>query len=231
MRLEGGGSMERKYTRPSAPRALALFGLVGCLVSSTAAVPAEAEKLASVFDGRSLKGWEGNPAYWSVKDGMIVGRLASAKWSTYLVTKKRYRNFRFLCSMREVVRNAHSGISYWGYVDPDNNWTYHGHLVVVPSPWGIWDLYGRSGLVEGTKTPAYRVGHEKEWNEIEILAIGDRVRVAVNGTLCIDFTDPEPWRLVRGPLGLQLHSGGPAEIEFKDLRISADPEDRMLTVR
>jgi hypothetical protein len=85
--------------------------------------------------------------------------------------------------------------------------------------------------VEGTKTPAYQVGHEKEWNEIEILAIGDRVRVAVNGTLCIDFTDPEPWRLVRSPLGLQLHSGGPAEIEFKDLRISADPEDRMLTVR
>jgi hypothetical protein len=54
--------------------------------------------------------------------------------------------------------------------------------------------------------------------------------VAVNGTLCIDFTDPEPQRLVRGPIGLQLHSGGRAEIRFRDLKLSTDPEDKMLTV-
>ena len=65
---------------------------------------------------------------------------------------------------------------------------------------------------------------------MEILALGSRVRVAVNGTLCIDFTDPEPQRLVRGPIGLQLHSGGPAEIHFRDFKFSTDPEDKMLTV-
>ena len=55
-------------------------------------------------------------------------------------------------------------------------------------------------------------------------ALGGRVRVAVNETLCIDFTDPEPQRLVRGPIGLQLHSGGPAEIHFRDFKFSTDPK-------
>lgn len=223
--------MSRNHHRCPELPPLALLVIVCLLAALPAAAPARAEKLLPAFDGKSLKGWQGNPAYWSASDGMIIGKLPSAKWSTYLVTRKQYRNFRFLGSLKEVERNAHSGICYWGYVDPENDWTYHGHLVVVPSPWGIWDLYGRSGLVDGAKTPAYQVGKEKDWNQIEILAIGNRVRVAVNGTLCIDFVDPEPWRLVRGPIGLQLHSGGPAEIQFKDLRISADPEDRMLTVR
>src|SRR5207253_10689108 len=82
--------------------------------------PALAEKSERIFNGRDLAGWEGNPAYWSVQDGMIVGKLDGAKVSTYLVTKKRYRNFRLIVSVKEVVRNAHSGIAYWGYVDPEN---------------------------------------------------------------------------------------------------------------
>jgi hypothetical protein len=192
--------------------------------------PALAERSERIFNGRDLAGWEGNPTYWSVQDGMIVGKLDGAKVSTYLVTRKRYRNFRLIATVKEVVKNAHSGIAYWGYVDPENDWTYHGHLAMFPTPWGIWDLYGRSGIVDGSKTPAPQVGKEKDWNTMEILALGNRVRVAVNGTLCIDFIDPEPQRLVRGPIGLQLHSGGPAEIRFRDLKLSTDPEDRMLTV-
>jgi hypothetical protein len=192
--------------------------------------PAWAEKTVRIFNGKDLSGWEGNPAYWSVHDGVIVGKLDGAKASTYLVTKKRYRDFRLIVTVKQVVKNAHSGIAYWGYVDPENDWTYHGHLAMFPTPWGIWDLYGRSGIVDGSKTPAPQVGKENDWSTMEILALGGRVRVAVNGTLCIDFTDPEPQRLVRGPIGLQLHSGGPAEIHFRDFKLSTDPEDKMLTV-
>ncbi len=202
---------------------------IACWITLTFS-PAWAEKTVRIFNGTDLTSWEGNPAYWSVQNGTIMGKLDGAKVSTYLVTKKRYRDFRLIVTVRQVRRNAHSGIAYWGYVDPENDWTYHGHLAMFPSPWGIWDLYGRSGIVDGSKTPAPQVGKEDDWNTLEILALGSRVRVAVNGTLCIDFTDPEPWRLVRGPIGLQLHSGGPAEIHFRDFKFSTDPEDRMLTV-
>ena len=57
------------------------------------------------------------------------------------------------------------------------------------------------------------------------------MRVVVNGVVCIDYTDPEPFRLVRGPIGLQLHSGGAAEIHFKEIQVANDPEDRLLTVQ
>lgn len=205
-------------------------GLIAGVWLAVCLSPAWAEKTVRLFNGKDLAGWEGNPAYWSVQDGVIVGKLSGAKASTYLVTKKRYRNFRLIVTVKQVLRNAHSGIAYWGYVDPENDWTYHGHLAMFPAPWGIWDLYGRSGIVDGSKTPAPQVGKDDDWNTMEILALGDRVRVVVNGTLCIDFTDPEPWRLVRGPLGLQLHAGGPAEIHFRDFKLSTEPEDRMLTV-
>jgi len=33
----------------------------------------------SIFDGKDLTGWEGNPKYWSVKDGAITGEVKDPK--------------------------------------------------------------------------------------------------------------------------------------------------------
>jgi Domain of Unknown Function (DUF1080) len=214
----------RQRRRPPA------LGIVWLLVILSGGI-APAEDRVSIFNGKDLTGWEGNMSYWSVVDGVIVGKLESAPVSTYLVTKQKFRDFRLICTVKQVVRNSHSGIAYWGWVDPEEDWTYHGHLAMFPHPWGIWELYGRESLVDGSKTPAPQVGKDTDWNTMEILCLGDRVRVAVNGTLCVDFTDPEPWRLTSGPIGLQLHSGGKTEIQFKKLRLSKNPSDRMLTVR
>ena len=74
--------------------------------------PAWAEKTVRIFNGKDLTGWEGNRTYWSVQEGTIIGKLDSAKWSTYLVTKSRYRNFRLIVTVKQVVKNAHSGIAY-----------------------------------------------------------------------------------------------------------------------
>jgi hypothetical protein len=47
---------------------------------------------------------------------------------------------------------------------------------------------------------------QHDWNELEILAQGNRIRVVCNGTLIVDWRDPDPWRIRAGPIGLQLHS-------------------------
>jgi hypothetical protein len=47
---------------------------------------------------------------------------------------------------------------------------------------------------------------QHDWNELEILALGNRIRVVCNGTLIVDWRDPEPHRIRAGPIGLQLHS-------------------------
>lgn len=201
----------------------------------------KSEKIA-LFDGKTLKGWEGYEDLWSVKDGVIVAKNTKPlTFSTYLLTKENYSDFRLTFAAKLVESEMHSGVSFWGLVKPDvskdvekdrTKYTYAGHLVMFPSGWGMYDLFGRNGLpVNGA--PAKKVGKQHDWNDIEILAQGNRVRVAVNGTAVVDWRDPEPNRIKCGPIGLQLHSNKvPQEIHFKGLALETFPkEDKLLTVK
>ena len=198
-----------------------------------------------LFDGKSLAGWEGYTDLWSVKDGVIVAKNTQPlKYSTYLLTKNKYSDFRLTFAAKLVESEMHSGVAFWGEVYPKadgkvqdpktdrTEYTYKGHLVMFPSNWGMYDLFGRNGLkVDGA--PAKKVGKQHDWNDIEILAQGNRVRVAVNGTQVVDWRDPEPERIKEGPIGLQLHSNKvPQEVHFKGLVLETFPkEDKLLTVK
>jgi len=197
---------------------------------------------ADLFDGKTLDGWEGYTDLWSVKDGIIIAKNKDPlSYSTYLVTTKKYTDFRLTFSAKLVESEMHSGVSFWGVVKPDvskdpekdrTKHTYAGHLVMFPSGYGMYDLFGRNGLpVDGG--PAKKVGKQHDWNEIEVLAQGNRVRVAINGSAVVDWRDPEPNRIKEGPIGLQLHSNKvPQEIHWKGLTIETFPkEDKLLTVK
>ncbi len=199
-----------------------------------------------LFDGKSLDGWEGYSDLWSVKDGVIVAKNTDPlKYSTYLLTKQKFTDFRltFACKLLPGSE-MHSGVSFWGEVYPKadgkvtdpkkdrTEHTYKGHLVMFPSGYGMYDLFGRNGLgVDGR--PAQKVGKQHDWNDIEVLAQGNRVRVAVNGVAVVDWRDPEPDRIKEGPIGLQLHSEKvPQELHWKGLVLETFPkEDKLLTVK
>ena len=198
-----------------------------------------------LFDGKTLEGWEGYADLWSVQDGVIVAKNTDPlKYSTYLLTKHKYTDFRLTFAAKLVQSEMHSGVAFWGEVYPKadgkvedpkkdrSEFTYKGHLVMFPSGYGMYDLFGRNGLpVDGG--PAKKVGKQHDWNDIEILAQGNRVRVAVNGTAVVDWRDPEPDRIKEGPIGLQLHSNNvPQEIHFKGLVLETFPkEDKLTTVK
>jgi hypothetical protein len=195
-----------------------------------------------LFDGKTLDGWEGYPDLWSVKGGVIVARNDKPlKFSTYLLTKDKYTDFRLTLAAKLAESEMHSGVCFWGEVRPSvskdppadrTEYTYAGHLVMFPSNWGMYDLFGRNGLpVSGA--PAKKVGKQHDWNDIELLAQGNRVRVAVNGTAVVDWRDPEPDRIKAGPIGLQLHSNTvPQEVQIKGLVLETFPKaDRLLTVK
>lgn len=198
-----------------------------------------------LFDGKSLAGWEGYSDLWSVKDGIIVAKnTAPLKYSTYLISKDKYTDFRLTFSAKLVESEMHSGVAFWGEVWPTadgkgtdpkadrSEHTYKGHLVMFPSGWGMYDLFGRNGLgVNGA--PAKAAGMQHDWNDMEILAQGNRVRLAVNGKAVVDWRDPEPQRIHAGPIGLQLHSNKvPQEVHFKGLVLETFPkEDKLLTVK
>ena len=211
-----------------------------CLAVATSASPVEKEKAKKegksetiqLFNGKDLEGWEGHENLWSVKEGVIVGKNSEpVKVSTYLATKRKFRDFKLNSKVKLVdggPKAMHSGIAVWGRLAPEKGdpYTYQGHLVMFPSGWGMYDLHRRNGLpVDGG--PAKKAGKQKDWNDLVILAQGDHIRVAVNGTLVVDWHDPKPELIMEGPIGLQLHSNDvPQEIHFKDLVLTTHPSDK-----
>ena len=60
----------------------------------------------------------------------------------------------------------------------------------------------------------------EDWNEIHIIAKGNVLQHYVNGTLMSEVTDNDTAnRSEKGSLGLQLHTGPPMKVEFKDIKI------------
>jgi 3-keto-disaccharide hydrolase len=194
------------------------------------------EKPIHLFNGSDLSNWEGQIGkYFSVENGVIVGRNTKENGpaaSTYLVTPQKYRNFRLIFEGRLVTSEMHSGIALWGKTvemkgDP---FSYKGHLVMFPSGYGFYDLYGRNMIYNDKDQVAKRAGKQHDWNQMEILAIGDRIRFVINGTLAADWTDPKPELCQAGPIGLQLHQNKVAqEVQFRGLILTTDPEDRVIT--
>ena len=218
---------------------------VGCLllslprVSRAADAPVVPPKTGTsetikLFNGRNLDGWEGHEKHWSVRDGVIVGKNTEpVKVSTYLLTKRKFTDFRLVVTAKLVESEMHSGAALWGRVAPDHGdpFTYAGHLVMFPSGWGLYDLYGRQGLGVDA-APAIKVGKQHDWNDLEILAQGNRIRLVANGVQVVDWRDPEPDKVKEGPIGLQLHSNMvPQEVQFKGLVLTTFPEDKLTTLK
>jgi len=197
---------------------------------------AEQSKAVKLFNGRDIEGWEGHvDPYWSVENGEIVGRNTEAnppKVSTYLLTKKPYRNFRLLLEGKLVTSEMHSGVAIWGkkFEKDGEASSYQGHLVMFPSDYGLYDLHRRNGISPDQDGRAKAAGKQHDWNQMEILAIGSRIRFAVNGKEVLDWTDAKPELCESGPIGLQLHSNNvPQEVRFRGLVLVEDPQDVLMT--
>src|SRR5438128_2053468 len=99
---------------------IALLALTLTLASRGADAPKpDADGFISLFDGKTLDGWEGLPGLWSVKDGAIDGSQASAgsKQSDLILTDskehpEKYTNFELHLSYRLLTNQGNSGIQF-----------------------------------------------------------------------------------------------------------------------
>ncbi len=96
--------------------------------------PAE-KGFLSIFNGKDLTGWEGNPKLWSVKDGAITGQTTPdnpAQGNTFLIwTNGTVADFELRCSFKLVPGDskgfANSGIQYRSKVMDPANWVVGGY--------------------------------------------------------------------------------------------------------
>lgn len=196
---------------------LRVFLLVMCL--PLAAFAQGGGEFVSLFDGKTLEGWDGNPEFWSVQDGVITGQTTKenpTKGNTFLIYRGgEFENFELQLEYKIVGGN--SGIQYRSFeVDPEKTpWVvggYQGDFEAGDTYSGI--LYGERfrGILanRGQQTELRRedgkfqvnvtetLGDSKEiqkaikkedWNQYSITADGFHFVHKINGVVTAECTD------------------------------------------
>ena len=201
-------------------------------------LPAE-EKPIKLFNGKDLTGWEGQiEKLWSVDNGTIKAtNKETVAASTYLFTKKDYREFRLLLEVKQTrgqgFSTMHSGVCCLGekFLDKGDPFSFKGPLLMFCQDWGYYDLNRRNRVAPPAKKGTMPFAAKKvgEWNQIEILIKGNRLRYVANGHVVLDYTDKAEM-LKPSPIGLQLHSNKDRqEYHFRGLILTEEPQDQLLT--
>jgi hypothetical protein len=203
----------------------------------------------TIFDGKSLSGWEGDPKYWRVADGSMTGEITPEtiiKSNTFIIWRGgEPEDFELKVDYR-ITSGGNSGINYRSVVVPDkvtpenrfamrgyqcdidgqnrytgNNYEEKGRLFLA--------VRGQITRVTGTRMPSIlsRFGDSKEpaapvtdgWNAVHIMARGNVLIHNINGHLVSMVIDDDPNRQRKGLIGVQVHVGGPMKVEYRNWRI------------
>lgn len=195
----------------------------------------------SLFNGKDLSGWDGDPRLWSVVDGLLVGETNDAdkkvKKNTFLIWEGGdIRDFDL--EMVARVKGNNSGVQYRSRVIDAEKWVVGGYQMDMhPKQPFVAMLYEEKGrgisckrgekvvLEKGAKPkvtgklPVPNVKLE-DWNTYRIEGRGNVVKHFVNGELAAEITDNDPdKRSLKGVLALQLHAGPAMMVEVKEISL------------
>ncbi len=212
-----------------------------------APVPDDDAGFQPIFDGKTLEDWDGDPVFWRVENGAIVGESTPEKvlkQNTFLIWKGgRLGDFELKLEFR-LSEAANSGVQYrsvrlpdvgpWvmkGYqADMDGRHTYTG-MVYEERGRGFLAPRGQIARVseDGVRKLIGSPGEPdalkaflkpEDWNQLHIIARGNILIHVVNGRLMSLLVDEDPrGRSMEGLLGLQLHAGKPMRVEFRNIRL------------
>lgn len=185
----------------------------------------DAEGWITLFNGKDLTGWDGDPKVWRVKDGYISGEKAKLEnGNTFLVFKKPFSNFVLEADVVLVGRKGNSGIQYRSKQSErgENKWVVKGYQADFAN--GIWGkLYeegGRGALAWKYKGKAPEIKKDDGWNRYRITADGTKLKQEINGVMTIELDDQDAKKAAKeGVIGLQYHSPGGFEVRFKNIRL------------
>ncbi|MDP4175246.1 MAG: DUF1080 domain-containing protein [Bacteroidota bacterium] len=191
----------------------------------------------NLFNGKNLDGWKvlnGN-AEFKVNNGIIEGISKINSPNTFLATEKQYDNF-ILEFEAKIDADLNSGVQIRSNSLPEyKNGVVHGYQVEIDGSkraWtgGIYDEQRRGWLYNlecnGKAKSAFKNG---QWNKFRVEAIGNNIRIWVNGIPTADIIDE---MTSKGFIALQVHSIGddPTKenktVQFKNMRIKTENLDK-----
>jgi hypothetical protein len=182
----------------------------------------------SIFNGVNFEGWEGDTTHtWAVADGAIVGGSLdeNVPQNDFLCTRKTYSDFilkmKFKLDGTEGFIN--SGVQFHSLRATEPAHEMIGYQADLGDK--FWaSLYDESRrnktLVAPDSALVEKILKPNEWNDYEVHAEKGRIRLYLNGTMTVDYTEPDKSVPQSGLIGLQIHGGGKALVAFKDLIIT-----------
>jgi hypothetical protein len=197
----------------------------------------------SIFDGKTLKGWDGDPAFWRVENGAIVGETkprAMPKQNTFLIWRDGApADFELDAEYR--LTGGNSGIQYRSSELPDIRWAMKGYQADIDAEQKytgqIYEERGRGFLALRGQTAQVGPGgkpvvlgtlgsdadlrtaiHAQGWNQYQIFARGSILIQILNGrVMSVLIDDDTTNRKMDGLIGIQLHTGEPMKIEVRNI--------------
>lgn len=189
-----------------------------------------------LFNGKNLKGWKvlNGTAEFKVEDGVIKGISKINTRNTFLATKKMYGDF-ILEYEAQIDPDLNAGVQIRSNSFPDfRDGMVHGYQVELdPSKraWtgGLFDEKRRGWLYNLECNPKGKKAFKQAaWNKFRVEAIGNSIRVWLNGVQTTDLIDD---MTAEGFIALQVHGIKDNEakagkmIQYKNIRIKTENLD------
>lgn len=208
--------------------------LVLALASLAADLVLSAQAPISLFDGKTLEGWDYDPKVWRVEGGFLTGGSTTEKIpkNFFLSTKRSFQNFelklRIKCSGDPKSGMINSGIQIRSMRVGDGT-AMSGYQVDCGAGWfgKLYDEHRRNKVI-WAPSPEQQAALDKAidvfgWNEYRIRAEGRRIQTWINGVHCIDFTETDPNMALDGHIAPQVHSGGACLVQIQEVTIEELP--------
>jgi acetyl esterase/lipase/prenyltransferase beta subunit len=192
-----------------------LLGNEPGLVETTGFVP--------LFNGKDLTGWEGDTSLWSAQGGKLVGTSPGLKYNDFLATEREYGDFLLKLTFRLAGGQGNSGVQFRSDRLPPHEMIGY-QADIGQNYWGaLYDESRRKRVLVQASEAAQKALQPAAWNHYEVRAMGAKIRLALNGKMSVDYTEPDPAIKREGKIAVQVHAGGPMEIVFKDVWIQPLP--------
>lgn len=201
-----------------------LFFIVFVQGLATVAMAQEASEPIPLFDGQSLKGWEGNTSVFRVQDGAIVGGSLDKRIprNEFLCTTRDYGDFELRLKFKLVGKSPNAGVQVRSRRVPNHHEVAGYQADMGQMFWGcLYDESRRNKVLAEPKDKKELMKkiRRDDWNDYRIRCEGRRIRLWLNDVLTVDYTEPDESIEQRGLIGVQIHAGAPSEAWYKDVTI------------
>jgi hypothetical protein len=148
-----------------------LLTVVGACAADDAAKP-DSEGFVSLFDGKTINGWEGLPGIWSVKDGAIDGTQQNqgSKQTDLILTDsedhpEKYKDFELHLKYRLLSNNGNSGIQFRSKINDPPTLHVGGYQADIDDAGRYTgSIYDESGIAGGRNTMS-NLGEKTVWDK------------------------------------------------------------------